>query len=72
VSDPLAQLKARLEKIADLERITRLLTWDQQTMMPKAGYEHRADHLGTLRRLSHEILVADESKRLLEELRPIE
>jgi carboxypeptidase Taq len=72
VSDALAQLKERVEKITDLEKVTRLLTWDQQTMMPKAGYEHRADHLGTVRRLSHEILVADETARLLDELHPLE
>jgi carboxypeptidase Taq len=72
VSDALARLKERLEKITDLERVTRLLNWDQQTMMPPAGFEHRADHLGTLRRISHELLVSDETGRLLDELRPLE
>jgi carboxypeptidase Taq len=72
VSDALAQLKERLGKITDLERVSRLLNWDQQTMMPPAGFEHRADHLGTLRRVSHELLVSDETGRLLDELRPLE
>jgi carboxypeptidase Taq len=72
VADALARLKERLTSITDLERIGRLLNWDQQTMMPAAGVEHRAEHQATLRRLSHEILVDDETGRLLAELRPLE
>jgi carboxypeptidase Taq len=71
VGDALARLKERLGRITDLERVLRLLSWDQQTMMPAAGAGHRADHMATLRRLSHELLVADETGRLLEELRPL-
>src|SRR5919201_5711950 len=41
-------------------------------MMPAAGAAHRADHMATLRRLAHELLVADETGRLLDELRPLE
>jgi carboxypeptidase Taq len=72
MSDALAQLKERLAKITDLERISRVLNWDQQTKMPPAGSEHRAEHLATLRRISHELLVDDETGRLLDELRPLE
>lgn len=72
MSDALAQLKERLTKITDLERISRVLNWDQQTKMPPAGSEHRAEHLATLRRISHELLVDEETGRLLEELRPLE
>ena len=45
MSKPLEQLKQRLGKISDLERISRVLSWDQQTMMPPAGSDHRAEHL---------------------------
>ena len=72
MSDALDQLKQRLAKITDLERISRVLSWDHQTMMPPAGSEHRAEHLATLRRISHELLVDDETGRLLDELRPLE
>jgi carboxypeptidase Taq len=72
VTKPLEQLEERLGKITDLERISRVLSWDQQTMMPPAGSDHRADHLSTLRRIAHELLVADETGRLLDELRPLE
>src|SRR6266508_2692004 len=72
MSDPLTQLKERLTKSTDLERIGRVLSWDHQTMMPPAGSGHRAEHLATLRRISHELLTDDETGRLLDELRPLE
>ena len=72
MADALAQLQERLTRITDLGRIARILSWDQQTMMPPAGAKHRADHLATLQRISHELLIADETGRLLEELRPQE
>jgi carboxypeptidase Taq len=72
VSDALRELQSRLEPIVDIERISRVLNWDQQTMMPPAGSNHRADHLATLRRFSHELLTDKEVGRLLEELSPIE
>jgi carboxypeptidase Taq len=72
VADALAQLQERLTRITDLERIARVLSWDQQTMMPPAGSTHRADQLSTLRRISHELLIAEETGRLLDELRSVE
>src|SRR6266849_6906819 len=72
VSDALAQLKERMPRITDLERVARVLGWDQQTMMPPAGAEHRADHLATLRRVSHELLTDAETGRLLDRLHPRE
>jgi carboxypeptidase Taq len=72
VSEALTQLKERLGTATDLGRISRLLSWDQQTMLPPAGYRHRADHLSTLSRLVHELLTDRETGRLLEELRATE
>jgi carboxypeptidase Taq len=72
VSDALAQLRERLTKVTDLERVGRLLGWDQQTMMPPAGSNHRADHLATVRRIQHELLADDQTGRLLDEVRPLE
>ena len=72
MSDALTRLKERLAVVTDLERILRVFNWDQQTMMPPAGWEHRADHLATLRRLQHEHLIDAETGRLLEEARAIE
>lgn len=69
MGDALEQLKERLVRVTDLERMSRLLTWDQQTMMPRAGGETRAEHLATLRRIAHELLTDNETGRLLDGLR---
>jgi carboxypeptidase Taq len=71
VADALERLKVRTAQIVDLDRIGRILSWDQQTMMPAAGAEARADHLATLRRLQHELLAGAETERLLDELAPL-
>jgi carboxypeptidase Taq len=72
MGDPLRRLKDRLAKVTDLERVSRLLNWDQQTIMPPAGAAHRADQLATLRRVAHELLTDQETGKLLDELRPLE
>jgi carboxypeptidase Taq len=72
VADALTQLKERLTRVTDLERITRVLNWDQQTMMPPAGWQHRGNHLATIRRIHHETLTSPEIGRLLDELRDVE
>jgi carboxypeptidase Taq len=72
VADALAQLKERLTRVTALERCGRVLSWDQQTMMPPEGWRHRGDHLATLRGIQHETLIAEETGRLLEELRGLE
>jgi carboxypeptidase Taq len=72
MADPLEQLKERLGEVNDLGKVTRLLSWDQQTMMPLAGTAHRADHMATLQRLAHELFTDPAVGKLLEELRPLE
>ena len=67
-----AQLKERLHQISDLEKTAALLRWDQHVNMPPRGAEVRAEQLGTLERLAHDALVADDVGRLLEELAPYE
>ena len=71
MADALTELKDRLGKITDLERVGRVLGWDQQTKMPPAGWRHRAEHLATLRRIQHELLIDKEIGRLLDELQPL-
>ncbi len=70
--DALAELKERLTDVGDLLKVVRLLSWDQQTMMPPAGVAHRAEQLAVLQRLAHERLADPRTGRLLEELRPLE
>jgi carboxypeptidase Taq len=60
------QLRERLAEIQDVNSAAGLLEWDQQTMMPPRGAELRAEALGTLARISHDLFVATETGRLLE------
>jgi carboxypeptidase Taq len=72
VPDALEQLKERLAEVTDLGKVGRLLSWDQQTMMPLAGTGHRADQMATVYRLAHERFTDPAVGRLLDELRPVE
>ena len=49
----LAALRVRMAELSDLHAIGGLLFWDQQTMMPPAGAEARAEHGATLARVIH-------------------
>lgn len=60
-------LKARLADVTHIGNSMALLGWDQQTQMPHGGAEARAAQLGTLSRIHHEILTADETGKLIEE-----
>ena len=62
----LGELKARLAELADLDNIGHLLEWDQNTMMPPNGAQSRSEALATLGRISHELLISDDTGRLLE------
>ena len=66
------ELLRRLGEISDLEHAGSLLGWDQETKMPPLGAPARAEQLGTLARISHELGTAPELGSLLEELRPLE
>jgi len=66
----LSQLKNLLAEIADLNQITALLGWDQQTYMPPAGAENRGYQLATLQQITHTKFVSDEIGKLLDDLQP--
>lgn len=52
---PLQQLRDRLAELADLGALTRLVAWDQRTMMPPEGGPARAHQVATLERIAHEL-----------------
>ena len=68
MADALEQLKQRLAEVYDVHAVSRLLMWDQKTMMPVVGAGIRAEHAATLRRLAHERFTGRETGRLLDEL----
>jgi carboxypeptidase Taq len=72
MGDTLEGLKVRLAEVTDLNKVVRLLGWDQQTMMPPAGTKHRAEQFSTLMRIAHEKFTDPEIGRMLDELQPLE
>jgi carboxypeptidase Taq len=72
VNDGFDELRRRLGAIHDLEKAAGLLSWDEETKMPPAGAEARAEQRATLNRFAHELQVSPELGDLLEELRPFE
>ena len=66
------ELLRRLGEISDLDRISGLLGWDQQTKMPPLGAPARAEQVATLARKQHELAAAPELGALLDELGTLE
>lgn len=65
-SEAVARLRAHLAPILDLGAAASVLSWDQQTHMPPGGGRARAEQLSTLRRLTHEMFTAPQTRALLE------
>jgi carboxypeptidase Taq len=64
------QLRTLLKEISDLNYISALLGWDQQTYMPPGGAEARGNQLALIGRLAHERATSTELGKLLDELKP--
>ena len=62
----LQQLRTRLAEISDLNHVSALAGWDQQTYMPPGGSAARAEQSATLQKLAHEMFIAAETGRLLD------
>ncbi|MSR61420.1 MAG: carboxypeptidase M32 [Planctomycetes bacterium] len=60
MSDPVARLHALWGEIADLSHVSSLLSWDQETHMPRRGGAARAQLMATLAGVRHAKLVAPE------------
>jgi carboxypeptidase Taq len=67
-ADQLTTLRDRLALVADLNASAALLEWDQETYMPPAGGEARAQQLATLKTLAHEHFTDDATGSLLDGL----
>ncbi len=68
----LDKLKERLAAIADIQGAMSILGWDRQVMMPPGGSRFRSEQLATLSRIGHELLIAPETGKLLDDLRSFE
>lgn len=66
----LAELRGRLQEIADLGYASAVLGWDQATYMPAAGAAARGRQKALLSRLAHERATDAALGRLLDDLQP--
>jgi len=64
------RLRTLLAEIVDLNYISAVLGWDQQTYMPSGGAEARGNQLALVGRLAHERSTSAEMGKLLDELKP--
>ena len=62
------KLRGRVAELADLASVEMLVDWDQLVMMPADGGPARAQQLGSLARMMHELATADDIGRWLTEL----
>src|SRR5438067_10705852 len=60
-----AELIRRVREAALLESCAGVLSWDEQTYMPRQGSAHRAEQMALLARLAHERLTAPRVGELL-------
>ncbi len=65
----LNELKTILAEVADLQHAAAVLSWDQQTYMPRAGAEARGYQLATLGRIAHQKFTDRKVGQLLDDLR---
>jgi carboxypeptidase Taq len=70
VNAQLAALRRHMAELSDLHSIGGLLFWDQHTVMPPAGGDHRAEAVATLARVIHARATAPELGTLLDALEP--
>ncbi len=68
MQEQLSTLRSHLAEIMDLHAAMQVLSWDQETYMPTAGAEERAEQLATLSKIAHKKFTTDEIGLLLEGL----
>ncbi|MES1246439.1 MAG: carboxypeptidase M32 [Actinomycetota bacterium] len=66
------ELVRLLGELTDVEKALHVLSWDEETKMPPAGADARAEQRATLARIAHELQTSPQLGELLEELRPFE
>jgi carboxypeptidase Taq len=66
MSVALEELKTRFADLNAVQAAIAMMEWDQQTFMPRGGSDARAEHLGHLSKLYHEMFTADVTRRLVE------
>lgn len=65
----LEQARSIMQKVKDLGAVSAVLGWDQETYMPTAGIEARAEQIATIDTLSHETLTSSTARKVADEVR---
>jgi carboxypeptidase Taq len=65
--EKIKKLKEKLHEISDYKAVIALLEWDQQVNMPPKGAEGRALVLSRIYEQTHNLMVSDETLKLLEQ-----
>ncbi len=63
------QYVTAMRKIADIKYSIALLGWDQECYQPKKGAEFRAQQIGTLSGMAHDLFVDDKLGEILSQLK---
>lgn len=58
-----------MRKVKDLNSVSAVLGWDQETYMPSGAIEARAEHIATIDTLSHEVLTGATARKAADSLR---
>ncbi len=61
------EILAFMQQVKDLRAVQSVLSWDQETYMPTAAAEARAEQMATLAAHIHRLMTSAEAKRLVDE-----
>ena len=67
MADALTALNQILGEVADLQRASELLEWDERVYMPPAAAASHGEMTATLRKVAHEMFTSAEVGRLLDQ-----
>jgi len=65
----LKKLKELIYEVSDIKAAGAVLSWDQETYMPKGGIQERAEQLSTLNKIAHEKFTSPKIGELIKELK---
>ncbi len=69
MQEKLNELKSILAEVSDLDHAAAILSWDQNTYMPRMGAEARGQQMGTLGKIAHELFTSEKVGKLLDDLK---
>ena len=64
---PYDEVFAEFQDVKALQSSIKLLSWDQQLLMPQGGLSARTEHLLRLTKLEHQTLTSDKLSEKIED-----